>query len=121
MRIGIGLALVALLWAPAACKRKRPEGVNTRLATTVLMNDPRAAGQLLSGFYDIEDGAWRWTSQQFTVEIATPIGAAGTGATLVLNYTVPPVVIQKNGSVTLSASVGGTPLAPPETVSTPGE
>jgi hypothetical protein len=124
MRIGIGLALAALLWAPVACKHKAPAAstaVETkRIATTVQMGDPRAAGQLVSGFYDIEDNAWRWTGKQFIVELGTPIGAAGRGATLELQFTIPPVVIEKNGSVTLSASVDGNVL-PPETFTTAGE
>lgn len=122
MRIGIGLALAALLWAPAACKHKRPaaEAVEgKRIASTVQMGDPRAAGQLLSGFYDIEENAWRWTGKQFVVELGTPLGAAGRGATLEFQFTIPPNVIEKNGSVMLSASVDGNVLAP-ETFTTAG-
>jgi hypothetical protein len=123
MRIGIGLALALLVWTPVACKKKAPAGAKSdsrRIATTVQMGDPRAAGQLLSGFYDIEDSAWRWTGKQFVVELGTPLGAAGRGATLELHFTVPPVVIEKNGSVTLSATVDGNVLAP-ETITTAGE
>jgi hypothetical protein len=122
MRIGIGLALALLVWTPVACKKKSPAQAveNKRIATVVEMGDPRAAGQLLSGFYDIEDNAWRWTGKQFVVELGTPLGAAGRGATLALQFTVPPVVIETNGSVTVAASVDGNAL-PPETFSTAGE
>lgn len=124
MRIGIGLALALLLWTPVACKKKAPASATKaetkRIATTVQMGDPRAAGQLLSGFYDIEDNAWRWTGKQFVVELGTPLGAAGRGATLELQVTVPPVVLEKNGTVTLSAAVDGNVLAP-ETFTTAGE
>jgi hypothetical protein len=125
MRIGIGVALAALLWAPVACKQKRPAAATSaveakRIASTVQMGDPRAAGQLISGFYDIEENAWRWTGKQFVVELGTPLGAAGRGATLQLQFTIPQVVIEKNGSVTLSASVDGNVL-PPETFTTAGE
>lgn len=125
MRIGIGLAVAVLLWTPVACKRKGPAAEQKaveakRIATTVQMGDPRAAGQLVSGFYDIEDNAWRWTGKQFVIELGTPLGAAGRGATLEFQYTVPPVVIEKNGPVTLSASVDGNVL-PPQTVSSAGE
>jgi hypothetical protein len=131
MRIGIGLAIAALLWAPVACKRKRPEAEgdaqaaqaaqsSARVATTVHMGDPRAAGQLTSGFYDIEDGAWRWTGKQFAVRLGTPMGAGASGATLELHFTIPPVVIEKNQSVTLSGSVDGNVL-PPQTYSAAGE
>ena len=91
-----------------------------RVPTTVQLGDPRAAGQVVSGFYDIEDGAWRWTEKQFVVELGTPLGASGRGATLELHFTVPPVVIEKNPSITLSASVDGNVL-PPETFTKPGE
>jgi hypothetical protein len=122
MRIGIGLALAALLWAPAGCKRRQPAAAqSTRgIATTVQMGDPRAADQLVNGFYDIEDGAWRWTGKQFVVELGTPLGANTRGATLQFQLTVPPVVIEKNGAVTLSASVDGSQLAP-ETYTKAGE
>src|SRR4051794_34187405 len=113
MRIGIGVAMVALLWAPVACKKKgggdaAQRAIDAkRIATTVQMGDPRAAGQLLSGFYDIEDNAWRWTGKQFVIELGTPLGAAGRGATVELQFTLPPIVIEKSGSVTLSAAVDG--------------
>ena len=100
--------------ASKSCRRP------TRVPTTVQLGDPRAAGQVVSGFYDIEDGAWRWTGKQFVVELGTPLGAAGRGATLELHFTIPPVVIEKNPSITLSASVDGNVL-PPETVTKPGE
>src|SRR5581483_11457712 len=125
MRIGWALALAALLWAPVACKHKRPAAQEfvqepARIPTSVHMGDPRAAGQVISGFYDIEDGAWRWTGKQFVVELGTPLGASGRGATLVLHFTIPPVVIEKNPAITLSASVDGNVL-PPETYTKAGE
>jgi hypothetical protein len=125
MRFGWALALAVLLWTPLACKHKKPAAQQVvqeaaRVPTTVQLGDPRAAGQVVSGFYDIEDGAWRWTGKQFVVELGTPLGAAGRGATLELSFTIPPVVIQKNPSITLSASVDGN-LLPPETYTKAGE
>ena len=32
-----------------------------------------AAQQVVSGLYDIEDGSWRWTTKQFTVELGKTI------------------------------------------------
>jgi len=122
MRIGIGLAMAALLWVSAGCKSKESAGgQETRnAAPTVQMGDPRAAGQLVSGFYDIEGGTWRWTAKQFVVQLGTPAGASTSGATLELQFTIPAVVIEKNTSVTLSAAVDGNAL-PPETYSKAGE
>ncbi len=125
MRIGVSLALAALLWAPLGCKHRKSEAPliapeTARIPTTVHIGDPRAAGQLVSGFYDIEDNAWRWTGKQFEIELGTPLGAAARGATLELQFTIPPVVAEKNHSLTLSASVDGN-LLPPETFTKAGD
>jgi hypothetical protein len=109
------LCLVPLAVAPAGCKlfRRAP------LQSTVNTRDPRAAGQLLSGFYGVEAAAWRWTWKQFSVKLKTPPGAAQKGGTLRLVFTLPPDVIEKSGTVTLSAMLGSSTLAP-ETYSAPG-
>ena len=123
MRIGAILALAALLWAAPGCKKKSAGSSAQdpkRIPIAVTMNDPRAAQQLVSGFYDIEENSWRWTSKQFVVELGTPAGAAGRGATLELRFAIPPVVIEKNQSVTLTAAVDGNVL-PPETYTKAGD
>jgi hypothetical protein len=84
------------------------------------MGDRTMANQLVSGFYDVESNAWRWTMQKFAVNLRPPAHAAQQGATLELHLTVPPPSIQKLGSLTLSASIGAVPLAP-ETYSKAGE
>jgi hypothetical protein len=114
--------LAALLWMPAGCRRGRnaaaAEG-GGRLAAGVRMGDPKAARQLVSGFHDIEDNAWRWTSRQFSIELATPSGAAQKGATLAFEFTVPQPVIDQLKSVTVTGSVDGN-LIPPETYTQAG-
>lgn len=118
--------LAAVLWAPVGCHKKRnaePQAAveeAPRLATTVHTGDAKSAPQLVSGFYDIEDGAWRWTGKQFTVELGVPVGAGQAGAALELDFTIPDVVIQKSKNVTLAASVDGNTL-PPETYTKAGE
>ncbi len=107
------LCLAPLAVVPSGC-RKAP------LQSTVNMGDPRIAGQLVDGFYGVEAGAWRWTAKQFSVKLRTPDGAAQKGATLRFLLTVPPAVIEKNASVTLSASLEGQTLAP-ETYSAEGQ
>ena len=89
------------------------------LASTFKMSDPTAAQQLTKGFYGLEGGAWRWTARRFTVVLQPPVAAAQLGANLSFAISVPDVVIQKLGPVTLSASIGGTKL-PPQTYSKPG-
>ena len=125
MRIGAGLALVALLWAAPACKQKQNTPAQNaqqakRIPISVTMGDPRSAQQLLSGFFDIEDNAWRWTQRQFVIELGTPLGASGRGGALQLHFTIPPVVIEKNQSVKLTAAVDGNVL-PPETYTKAGD
>jgi hypothetical protein len=123
MRIRVAVALAALLWAAPGCKKKNagtPAQNPKRIPITATMGDPRAAQQLLSGFHEIEGGSWRWTAKQFVVELGTPAGAAGRGATLELRFSLPPAVVEKNQSVTLTAAVDGNVLAP-ETFTTAGE
>jgi hypothetical protein len=100
-----GLA-VALVFAPAGCKRKASSG---QMPSVVRMGDPNAEGQL-SGFYGIEASAWRWTKQNFSVVLAPPAGAAEKGAWLRVKVTAPDGLIAKLGAVTLAASVAGQPL-----------
>jgi len=54
------------------------------------------------------------------VVLRPPIGAAQSGATLVMALTVPQVAIDHAKSLTLSASIEGTPL-PPETYTKAGQ
>jgi hypothetical protein len=118
--------LLALVLAAApACKHAAVHSIDTieeapRLASVVQMNDRTMGSQLVSGFYEIEQSAWRWTARQFAVNLRPPAHAAQGGAMLELHLTVPPPSIQKLGSITLSASVGGAALAP-ETYAKAGE
>jgi hypothetical protein len=113
--LSAALAL-ALVLAPLGCNRKI---VTSNLRSEVDMGDPQAQAQLVSGFYAIEEGAWRWTKRKFSVELAPPAGAAKRGAWLRVHVTAPDVLIGKLGAVTMSASVDGEPLSP-ETYSAAG-
>ncbi len=122
----IALFLIGLCaLAPAGCKRKKrpaqaadeePAG----LATMVHAADPRTATQLVRGFHNVEQNAWRWTEGKFAVVLKPPAGAAQKGAILELKFDIPDVVIEKLGSITLSASLNGRPL-PPETYTKAGQ
>ncbi len=120
------LILAAALVMPG-CKQQEqkaeseiPAGGIPRLANTIKTNDGHTAGQLNSGFYGIENGAWRWTGKEFAVTLGTPPGAAQKGALLQLKLTVPQVSIDKLQSVTLSGTADSSPLAP-ETYSKAGQ
>lgn len=115
--LGVYLTLVLVL-AGSACTGKHDrvtvqneeEASAPRLASTFPMNDPKAAPQLLSGFYAIEGNAWRWTAGKFSVRLRTPPEAAQSGATLSFSFSIPDPALQKLKSITLAASVNGMAL-----------
>jgi hypothetical protein len=82
--------------------------------------DPRAGQQLVSGFHAIEQNAWRWTEEKFSVLLRPPREAAQKGALLSLKFSVPEAVSQKLGAMALEASIGGAPLGK-ESYTMPGE
>jgi hypothetical protein len=110
------LALILLL--SPACKRHQRVVVQTTeeeapmLASVIDVADPKVSPQLLSGFYGVEQNAWRWTAGRFSAVLRPPRSAADKGATLELHFTIPEVVISKVTVISLSASVNGTPLSP---------
>ncbi len=104
--------LLTLAFAPLGCKRKQAGEAAPGMASTIHMGDPRIETQLITGFYGIEQNAWRWTARRFSVALRPPLGAAQKGATLQLRLTVPPVIVEKLTTITLSAAIGATALAP---------
>jgi len=120
------ILILSLAVLPLACKRQRRVTVQTveeeasPLATIVHTADPHAASQLISGFYGIEQNAWRWTAGKFSVMLGAPRNAAAQGATLQLKFTIPDVAIQQMKAVSLKAAINGTPL-PPESYTQAGE
>ena len=118
------VAIAGLLaFSMTACRPKEVEAPKTiaeapRLRASVEMADPQAAAQLVSGFHEVENKAWRWTERQFTVILATPQPMQN-GAVLALKLTVPPAITNALKTITLSASIQGTELAP-ETYAEPG-
>jgi hypothetical protein len=84
------------------------------------MGDPKVEPQLVTGFYGVEAGAWRWAGKQFTVTLRPPFGASQKGGKLTVKVAVPQVTIDKLKTISLSATVGDSAL-PPETYTTAGE
>jgi hypothetical protein len=125
-RKGAGVILLILAVALSTACKERKVGSRAadeeppRMASVLSMGDPKAEPQLVTGFYGVENGAWRWVGKQFAVNLLPPFGSAQKGGKLTVKLTVPPVVIEKNKSVSLSATVGNAPLAP-ETYTTPGD
>src|ERR1035437_1636860 len=111
LRWSCSLLLVTLAFAPLACKRKQAGQGASAMASTIHMGDPQAAPQLTSGFYGIEQNAWRGTARRFSLVLRPPFGAAQKGGTLQLRLGVAPVVIVKTKTISLSATIGGVTLS----------
>jgi hypothetical protein len=119
------LLLAATAFAPGCKNRQIKVGdthEETRGTMSVLnMGDPSAEPQLVKGLHGIEGGAWRWTAKDFTVALRPPFGADQKGTNLIVKVSVPPVVIEKEKTVSLSATVAGSTALPPETYYAAGE
>jgi hypothetical protein len=117
LRILSLLAVMALL-APAGCKLKHHANPSatveeeTELASFIHVADPRDSSQIISGFYGVEQNAWRWTMQSFVVSLAPPEGAAQRGAKLVLQFALPQVLASKMLGVTVTPVIDGSKLPP---------
>ena len=75
--IGAAILVLSLALAPAGCKRHKAVTAQTveeapPLSSTIATADPRAAAQLVSGFYGVEQNSWRWTAGQFSVLLRPP-------------------------------------------------
>ena len=110
--IVLSLGTVLLLGPATGCKRKRKpvsetasKEAPTEPATMLGTADPRSALQLTKGFYEIENGGWRWSSKEFSASLKGPSTGAEKGATLVLKFSVVEDSIAKLGPLTLSAKV----------------
>lgn len=84
----------------------------SQLSSAVNAGDPRAAIQLLRGFHDIENDAWRWTGPKFAVALRPPRAIPAEGAKLYLDYTVAELFVQKVPKATLTVTVNGKALEP---------
>src|SRR5260370_16285416 len=74
--------------------------------------------ELGDGWYDLENGMWRWTQKSFTI-LASPPRDGGVEQ-MSLAFYVPEVTVQSLGKVTLGASVNGVALQK-HVYTTPGE
>ena len=125
VRLGCSLIVAALVLAPMGCKRKKVRVGATdedtpKMMSVLNMGDPKIEPQLIKGLHGIEASAWRWTEKEFTVALRPPFGSSRKGARLTVKLTVPPPTIEKLKTVSLSATAGGSVLAP-ETYTTVGD
>ena len=126
-RLVTGVLLLAVCLLPGGCKRRdkkirvqQTDEDSATLASVIQMGDPKAAPQLLKGFYNIESNTWRWTMGKFAVALRPPLNASVKGATLHLKFVIPEAVLSKIKTTSISAKVGGVALSP-ETYTQPGE
>ncbi|MBV9745183.1 MAG: hypothetical protein JO099_15585 [Acidobacteriia bacterium] len=87
------------------------EAVQSRAVSNVNLGGARSDQQVLAGFYQVEDNAWRWTAKRFSVVLRTPPFAAADGAHLVFRFYLPDAQLAKLGPITLTGDVDGYPLA----------
>lgn len=77
------------------------------------------SNQLLSGFWWLESGSWRWTAREFSAALKPPEDAEKKGSTLYLHLYIPVTQIQLLGAMTLTAKTDHY-LLKPETFSQGG-
>lgn len=116
-RLAAAALAVVVVLATAGCRRRPPqvetvEDENQGALSVIHVAHPRATPQLLSGFHQVEQNSWRWTSSRFAVLLGAPAGASQNGARLEVRLSVPESVLARRKTITLSCAVEGTPLAP---------
>jgi len=90
------------------------------LLSTVNVADPRAGNQLLGGFHQLEQGVWRWTERKFSLILMPPEAVEGAPVALEFRFSLPEVVIDRVGAVTIVGRVNGV-LLEPQTFAEPGD
>src|SRR6266853_3121588 len=53
------------------------------------MADPEITGQLITGFYPIEENSWRWVKRSFSVGLKPPENARRNGGRLTVHLYLP--------------------------------
>ena len=116
-KLTMAVTAVLAIAAMAGCKKNTQavryveEGAS-QLSSAVNTSDPRTAIQLLRGFHDIENNAWRWTGPKFAVALRPPKVIPTEGAKFYMDYAVADVFVQKIPSTTLTIMVNGKALEP---------
>jgi hypothetical protein len=120
------LLVSSLALSFAACRTATPdltgftEEEPPRLSSSITASEPGAAAQLVSGWNQIEDNAWRWTAPRFSAVLRPPPGSSSRGATLQFHFYLPEGEMSRLKAVTISAAVQGSRLTP-ETYRAVGE
>jgi hypothetical protein len=105
-----------------SCSRRLaslPEA-SAELLSAIDVADPKAAVQMVRGFWQVEGDAWRWTRGDFAVVLKSPERASRAGARLELKLSLPASSLERLGPIRVRAAVNQLPL-PEETYSQAGE
>ena len=115
-----GLCAVAVACKPLGPIKLQPTVEDPpALGSAIQFNEPPKGNQVLRGFYDLQNNAWRWTGPRFAVILASPPGADTRGARLVLDFNLPDASITSLHELTVTARINHVSLAP-ETFNTQG-
>jgi hypothetical protein len=104
------LSLLIAAGLSLGCPRNAPEvpaGFGPELLSRVDAADPRAEAQLLEGLHPLEQRSWRWTAKKFVVSLATPQPAPDLPVELALRFTLPDVIVETLGPITITARIEG--------------
>jgi len=106
------------------CRIKKNAAKNAEddggLVSVINVADPRGSAQLTRGFHGLENQSWRWTMKNFTATLRPPKEAAQKGARLELKFTIPDVMFNRVGPMTVDARINGIDLGP-QTYSNAGD
>lgn len=86
------------------------EDPKSGLVSDLKMGEAKTAGQLKAGFYQVEEGGWRWVAGKFQVELRAPFASQKLGATLTLRGNLPEILLSRTGGLELKARVNQTVL-----------
>ena len=118
------LLLVLLVFTSTSCRIKKKAAKASeedgQLVSVIHVADPRGSVQLTRGFHGLEHDSWRWTMKNFTATLRPPAGAAQKGAALELKFTIPEVMFNRVGAMTVDARINGIDLGP-QTYSNAGD
>ena len=123
-RLIVAGSLLLVAFASTSCRIKKKSSAKAeddgQLVSVINVADPRGSVQLTRGFHGLENQSWRWTMKNFTATLRPPAGSAQKGAKLELKFTIPEVMFNRVGAMTLDARVNGNDLGP-QTFSNAGD
>ncbi len=116
--LALAAACACVTNEPGVPVREEDGAAPAALLSSVNAADPQAEPQLLRGFHGLEQNAWRWTERKFSVMLQPP--PPGQPVIVNLAFTLPGVVTEAVGPITVTARVNGEEIGS-QTYPEPGE